>query len=79
MSSTAIDLAAIAVPVVLAQVGLSADAWRRARQAEETTEDVEDKIDVLLASLGLDPDDPPEYAVEDVAERRADGGDPRDG
>lgn len=75
--STVLAVAAVAAPIVLAQLGLSADAWRRARQAEDTTRDVEKKIDVLLASLGLDPDDPPEYPIDERA-RRADGGEPGD-
>jgi len=79
-TSLLLGIGAVAAPFVIAQLGLSADAWRRARQAEETSEAVEDKIDVLLASLGIDPEDPPEYPLQDVsvqsrsAARRADGG-----
>lgn len=80
-SELLLGAAAVAAPIVLAQLGLSADAWRRARRAEETSSDVEGKIDVLLQSLGIDPDDPPEYPLRDVSHRggseppRADGGD----
>lgn len=83
-SSLLLGVGAVAAPIVLAQLGLSADAWRRARQAEEATEDVEDKIDVILISLGIDPEDPPEYPVDDVSARgrsdapRADGSERRD-
>jgi len=83
-TSLLLGIGTIVAPIVLAQLGLSVDAWRRARQAEEATEDVEDKIDVLLASLGINPNDPPEYPVQDVSVRggsdapRADGGESRD-
>jgi len=82
--SEIVGIAEVVVPIVIAQLGASADAWRRARKAEETTDNVEEKIDVLLASLGLNPDDPPEYPIDDVVQRggseprRAGGGETRD-
>lgn len=66
-------LLGVLVSIELAQLGILGSTYLRSRHNER-------RLDVLLRSLGFDPDDLPTYdGLQEPREpRRADGGDERD-
>lgn len=63
-------LLGVLVAIELAQLGVLGSTWIRSKQNER-------RIRVLLRSIGIDPDDPPTFEIDETAHRaaRADGGD----